>query len=152
MRMIIACMAVMVAAASCNTLGVYEQTTTFPSYQWKSGFRPSFTLQVTDTSCMYNLYVVVRHEDGYHYKDIWLNVQVKDPDSTFTIRREFVLADNTKWLGSSMDDVIDHRMVFNPAPLSLKKGVYTFMLTQLMREDPLQHILNAGIRVEKVTP
>jgi hypothetical protein len=32
----------------------------------------------------------------------------------------------------------------------LKKGMYTFTLQHVMREDPLQYVMNAGIRVEKV--
>jgi hypothetical protein len=31
-----------------------------------------------------------------------------------------------------------------------KKGDYTFTLEQIMREDPLKNVLNAGLRIEKV--
>jgi gliding motility-associated lipoprotein GldH len=134
---------------SCNTLDVYEKTTAFSSHEWKSNQTLPFTFAIKDTSSLYNFYVVLRHEDSYRYKNIWLNIQVKDPDSTYTIKREFTLADNSKWLGTGMDDIIEHRMVFNSIPISLKKGDYTFTLQQIMREDPLQHLLNAGIRVEK---
>jgi len=137
---------------SCNPLDVFEKLTTFPTHEWKGSEKPSFTFIITDTSSLYNLFVVLRHEDAYRYKNIWLNIQVKDPDSTYTIKREFMLADNTKWLGTEMDDIIDHRMAFNLLPAKLKKGNYTFTLQEIMREDPLQHVLNAGIRVEKVKP
>jgi gliding motility-associated lipoprotein GldH len=95
---------------------------------------------------------VLRHEDAYHYKNIWLQVKVKDPDSSYTFKREFTLADNTKWLGMSIDDITEHRMIFNEAPIRLKKGDYTFTLQQIMREEPLEHLLSAGIRVEKIKP
>ena len=55
-----------------------------------------------------------------------------------------------RWLGSGMDDIFEHRILINPQPRPLRKGTYTFTLEQDMREDPLEHILNAGIRVEKV--
>lgn len=137
---------------SCNTLDVFEKTKAFPEHEWKSNDKPAFTFNINDTSSLYNMYVVIRHEDAYRYKNIWLNVLVKDPDSSYTIKREFTLADNTKWLGTGIDDIIEHRIIFNALPISLKKGNYTFTLEQIMREDPLQHILNAGIRVEKVKP
>ena len=137
---------------SCNTLDVFEKTKAFPEHEWKSSEKPSFNFTISDTTSLYNMYVVIRHEDAYRYKNIWLNVQVKDPDSTYTIKREFTLADNTKWLGTGIDDVFEHRIIFNGLPISLKKGNYTFTLEEIMREDPLQHILNAGIRVEKVKP
>ena len=86
------------------------------------------------------------------YKNIWLNVQMKSPDSTIQIKREFILSNNTQWLGTTMSDIVEHRIAFNKTPARLVKGKYTFTLQQAMREDPLDYILNAGIRVEKVKP
>ena len=82
-----------------------------------------------------------------------MNLTVKGPADVVTVRREFVLGNNKKgWLGSGMDDIFEHRIAFNDKPAPLRKGKYTFTLQQDMREDPLDHILNAGIRVEKVKP
>jgi gliding motility-associated lipoprotein GldH len=92
----------------------------------------------------------MRHEDAYNYNNIWINLTVKSPVDVVTIRREFILANNKQgWLGSSMDDIIENRIPFNDKPAPLHKGTYTFTLQQDMREDPLDHIINAGIRVEK---
>lgn len=136
--------------ASCTaTVGLYEKTASFASHEWSSDNKPSFTFEITDTVHPYQLYFVLRHTDAYRYKNIWVNIQVKSPDSTYTVSRQFNLADGEKWLGSGMDDVFEHRIAFSRAPGLLKKGSYTFELRQVMREDPLQHVLNAGIRIEK---
>ena len=137
---------------SCNTLDVYEKTVAFPKHNWSSSDTTSFNFQITDTSSLYNLFVVIRHEDAYAFKNIWLNIKVKTTDSAYTIKREFQLADNSHWLGAAMDDIIEHRIRFNASPIQLKKGNYTFTLQQVMREDPLLHLMNAGIRVEKAKP
>lgn len=136
--------------ASCTTLGVYEQTKTFQNHEWKSTEAGTFSFEVADTNQLYNMYVVLRHEDAYRYKNIWLDIDVVAPDTTLQIKREFTLSDNTKWLGSAMSDIVEHRINFNAAPAKLKKGIYKFTVKQAMREDPLQYILQAGIRVEKV--
>ncbi|WP_298412184.1 gliding motility lipoprotein GldH [Hydrotalea sp.] len=143
---------VVLVMAACTTLNVFEKTIPFPNHTWSSIDTPSFQFNITDTNAFYNLYVVFRHEDAYRYKNIWLNITVHDPDSTYSFNREFTLANSMGWLGIAMDDIIDHRMAFNTLPAKLKKGQYTFTLQQLMREDPLQHVLNAGLRIEKVTP
>jgi gliding motility-associated lipoprotein GldH len=152
MKSIIALLAVFIMVTSCNSIDVYEKTNVFPQHEWKGNQLQSFTFNITDTISSYNLYVVFRHEMAYRYKNLWLNVKVKDPDSSYSFKREFTLANNKDWLGTGMDDIIDHRIIFNQAPIHLKKGVYTFILQQIMREDPLQYALNAGIRVEKVKP
>jgi gliding motility-associated lipoprotein GldH len=130
---------------------VYERTVTFPSHKWSSSEKPSFTFEIEDTLAMYNIFMVVRHEDAYAYSNIWVKMYVKGPSDSFEIRKNFMLADNkTGWLGSGMYDIFEHRIPFNESPAPLHKGKYTFTLKQDMREDPLGHIINAGIRVEKV--
>lgn len=134
---------------ACTTIDLYEKTASFPEHEWGSNRQPAFTFNITDTSHPYQLFFVLRHTDAYRYKNIWVQIQVKEPDSTYTVSREFPLAAAHKWLGEGMDDVYEHRIPFSKAPALLKKGAYTFTLKQIMREEPLQHILNAGIRLEK---
>lgn len=139
-----------IGLASCQTIDIYEKTATFREHNWKSGEQPSFTFQITDTTSLYNIFLVMRHEDAYNYNNIWINLIVKSPADVVTIRREFILANNRQgWLGRGMDDIIEHRIPFNDKPAPLRKGTYTFTLQQDMREDPLDYIINAGIRVEK---
>ena len=49
-----------------------------------------------------------------------------------------------------MDDIFEHRIRITQTPFRFQKaGEYQFRLQQIMREDPLQHVLNVGLRVEK---
>jgi len=137
---------------ACNTIGVFEKTDAFGGHAWPSSSRPSFVFDIQDTSAYYNLYAVLRHTDAYHYNNIWLSITSIAPgDTAITMQQSFKLGDNKLgWLGTTMDDVIEHRMLITGKPVKLKKGSYTFILQQIMREDPLLNVLNAGIRVEKV--
>lgn len=139
------------AFAGCNTLDVYEQIHSFSTHEWKSADKPSFTFTITDTTSRYDIYVILRHEDAYHFKNIWLNVSTIAPKDTLKTQLINVpLADNKKgWLAAGMDDIYDHRARITAAPVALRKGDYTFTLQQNMREEPLQYVLAAGIRVEK---
>lgn len=142
---------IVLGLSACQTIDVYEKTTAFPLHSWKNAEKPSFTFQISDTTSLYNIYFVLRHEDAYSYNNIWVNLTVKGPTEVVNVRREFILGNNRQgWLGSGMDDIFEHRILFSDKPAPLHKGQYTFTLQQDMREDPLDHILNAGIRVEKV--
>jgi gliding motility-associated lipoprotein GldH len=138
---------------SCNTsLGTFEKNIAIPKHTWSSAFKPEISFEIEDTSSRYNLYVVIRHFDAYRYNNIWLNVEMQFPGDTIRSQSlDLRLAtDDRGWLGSGMDDVFEHRVLITKEPQFLKrKGIYRFRLEHLMREDPLDYVLNIGIRVEK---
>jgi len=134
----------------CTTIGVYEKTQAFSDHAWASSNKLDFSFDIADTAASYNVFVVLRHTDAYRYNNIYLNITSVNPgDTAVTTQQNFTLANNNGWLGSAMDDVIEHRMAINRYPVKLKKGKYQVTLKQIMRDDPLPDILNAGIRVEK---
>lgn len=138
--------------AGCTTVDVFEKNASFPNRQWPSARQPDFSFEITDTVSRYNIYVVVRHLDAYRYNNLWLNIYTKAPgDSTAKPQAlDLQLASNDKgWLGAGMDDIYEHRIKISQAPLALKAGLYKFQLEQIMRDEPLENILNVGIRVEK---
>jgi gliding motility-associated lipoprotein GldH len=137
--------------ASCNKIDFFEKTVSFKNHEWSASNKATINFDVSDTAADYNLFVVLRHSDAYGYNNIWLNLTVIPPgDTARSELKEFQLAKNNKeWLGSGMDDIFEHRIKVNPQPFKCKAGNYTFILQQMMREDPLEHVLNAGIRVEK---
>lgn len=141
-----------VVLTSCEPINIYEKTAKFPAHNWGSADTPSFTFEITDTAALYHIYFVLRHQDAYNYNNIWVNIAMQSPVDTITVRREFILANSRQgWLGSGMDDIFEHRIPLNNKPAPLHRGKYTFRLQQAMREDPLKHVLNAGIRVQKAT-
>jgi gliding motility-associated lipoprotein GldH len=134
---------------------VFEKDVTLPGQQWESRFRPTvdFTIAAQDTAYLYNVYLVLRHTDAYNYNNIWIKGTVRQPGDTAarSERYDLLLATNDKgWLGSGMDDIFEHRVQIQQQTKFKKPGTYTFMLEQVMREDPLKHVLNVGVRVEKV--
>lgn len=137
--------------AGCKQIDVYERVVPFPKHQWPTTDKPAFNFTITDTAAFYNVFVVLRHGDAYHFNNLWLDITTIPPgDTAQTVRANLKLGDNQKWLGNTIDDIVEHRILINNNPLRFKAGNYKFILQQVMREDPLQYILNAGIRVEKV--
>jgi gliding motility-associated lipoprotein GldH len=82
-----------------------------------------------------------------------MNIFTHVPGDTIHKQRlDLRLATDEKgWLGSGMDDIYEHRILITRTPQRLlKSGLYKFRFEQIMREDPLQHVMNVGVRVEKV--
>jgi gliding motility-associated lipoprotein GldH len=143
--------------AACSIpAGVFEKDVTVPRQQWESNFKPriDFIVKEEDTASLYNVYFVLRHTDAYNYNNIWIQGTVLQPGDTATKseRYNLVLATNEKgWTGDGMDDIYENRLQIQSQTKFKRPGTYTFMVEQIMREDPLKHILNVGIRVEKAT-
>ena len=136
---------------SCNTIDVYEKTTPVPRHEWSSNNNLSFTFTSADSLAYYNIYFVIRHTESYHFNNIWVNfISVEPNKKTQTQKLNLQLTNANGWMGASMDDIIEQRVLLFNHPVKLTKGDNTFYIQQVMREDPLQNVLNAGIRVEKV--
>lgn len=136
---------------SCETINVFEKNVSIPNHEWSNTFKPEIEFEITDSTALYNIYVVIRHTDAYRYNNIWLNVHTQMPgDTTLKQRLDLRLATDDKgWLGSGMDDIFEHRILITKSPQQLRNGLYKFRLEQIMREEPLQYVMNVGIRVEK---
>ncbi|HEY0356402.1 MAG TPA: gliding motility lipoprotein GldH [Flavisolibacter sp.] len=139
---------------SCNTIDLYEKNVAIPGHQWQSSFKPRFQFNIKDTTVPYHLFIVLRHNEKYNYNNIWVKLSIQPPsDTTHTEQLELTLANNEKgWLGTSMDDLYEHRVrVTPPNGFMLKKGDYSFTIQQIMRDDPLENVMNVGLRIEKKT-
>ena len=138
---------------ACGTIDVFEKNVNIPNHEWSNTYKPEISFEISDTTSLYNIYVVLRHTDAYRYKNIWMNIYTQIPGDTIRKQRlDLLLATDDKgWLGSGMDDIFEHRIRITNQPQRLtKSGSYKFRLEQIMREEPLQYVMNIGIRVEKV--
>lgn len=138
---------------SCRQVAVYEKNTPIPNYKWQSNFAATGSFTIEDTAAFYNVSIVLRHTDEYAYNNIWLNVGLQSPgDSMYFQKIDLLLgSDASGWEGSGMNDIWEMRKLLNGQARRFKKpGTYQFEILQLMRDEPLKHVMSAGLRVEKM--
>ncbi|HMO34064.1 MAG TPA: gliding motility lipoprotein GldH [Lacibacter sp.] len=137
---------------SCMQLDAFEDHVPINDHRWDSAFQPEFRFTIQDTVSTYDVSVVLRHTDAYAYKNIWLFVSTLQPgDSSYRKERfELILQHpDGRWIGTGLGDVHELRHpLFRNIRLS-KPGTYTIRLQQNMRDNPLEHVMDAGIRIEK---
>jgi gliding motility-associated lipoprotein GldH len=140
--------------STCTTVDLYEKNVTIPGHKWSSAFQPEFTFTIKDTTVPYQLFLVLRHTDKYNYRNIYVNLYTRQPgiDTTSKIRFDLTLATDEKgWLATGMDDIYEHRLTLTAPGYFKRSGTYTYTVEQIMREDPLENIMNVGLRIEKIT-
>ena len=141
-----------ISLVACSHINIYEKTATIPSQAWFYNNIPSFSFTISDTLAAYNIYIILRHTDAYEYNNIWLRLGTQTPDNDKHFQNlDLTLGTDAKgWEGQGMDDIFEVRKNITRGPVPFKKaGNYTFTVAQIMRENPLKHILNVGIRIEK---
>ena len=139
---------------SCHLpTGAFEKNISIPGQSWQSSYKPEISFNIKDTASLYNIFFVIRHSDAYNFNNIWIRASVDQPEESNLKSKQYdlTLATSDKgWIGSAMDDICEARLLIQPRTRFRKTGDYHITLEQIMREDPLKHILNIGIRVEKM--
>ncbi|HYF32706.1 MAG TPA: gliding motility lipoprotein GldH [Chitinophagaceae bacterium] len=138
--------------AACGPINTFEKNVAIPGQEWHTSFKPVITFDITDTSSLYNVYVVLRHRNAYRYNNIWIRGTVQQPGDTATRSRQYELKladDAAGWLGRGMDDIFEHRILIQERTRFTRPGQYRFVLEHTMRNDPLEYVMNVGLRIEK---
>ena len=137
--------------SACNQASLFERLENIPDAEWKTGEILDFSIEIPDTTQNYYLIVTIRHTYKYAYRNVWVKLGLQQPGSDSITYRDFdlPLANNERWLGVGMDDVYERRIRLFGKPVRFTStGTARFTLQQIMRDNPLKHVLQAGIRVE----
>ncbi len=143
---------------SCGNGSFYKEYKSIPvETGWKASEKLSFDVNIDDTVSLNNVYINVRNDDSYSYRNLQMVLHTTYPDGkkkSDTV--ECLLADEQNhWLGNGAGDLWDNRIFFKKNTRFPIKGKYQFSFEQIMRYgtkntiDPLYLILDVGIEIEK---
>lgn len=142
---------VVMAFAACDADKFYDESLSLPGDRWPKEDALSFTVNIEDTLSPYSFYLNVRNSTSYKYNNIYFFLTTSYPGggmSRDTI--ECMLASkNGKWLGKGNGRYRDNRIWIRDNIRFPRRGEYTLRLNQAMREDVLEGISEAGVRLEK---
>ncbi len=141
------------AVTSCTKNDRYEKSQNFHSEVWRYADTAKFEVKVMDSTARYNIYLTLRRNVNYPYSNIWVNMGTLMPDSlqrTYSDLELTLEEKNGKPTGNRVGNNIEHLFIIQKG-VKMHTGIYSFWITQKMREDKLRGILNVGIRVRKQT-
>jgi gliding motility-associated lipoprotein GldH len=139
--------------ASCQDQSLIVDTNIeLDKHNWSYTEKVRIPLSIESADIPFNLYLNLRHTSDYKYSNIFLLIHITGPDGKkITERREFKLAQpDGEWLGSGSGNLYSYQIIFKEDYKFPLKGKYMIELEQNMRDNPLDHITDAGIRVERV--
>ena len=142
-----------ISLTGCDKNVVYKAYEDIDDGQWFIKNTPSFKVEITDSTQLYNVFYIVRNTLQYPYYNLYLTRKITAPDSSVTTNLEEVFLSNEttgKPFGKGLGDLFDHKIPFLRNHKFPQNGTYTFTLSQSMRQNPLPFIMGIGISVEKV--
>jgi len=143
-----------ISISACVRINQFEKNIQIPESKWTYKFEPEVKFEIKDTNSLYDVFVTLRHNDAYAYRNLWLDIATRQPGDALFQKERFELTlqqTDGKWLGTGYGDIWELRHPLLKQIRFKKQGEYTIRLRQIMRDDPLMHIMNAGIRIEKAS-
>ncbi|MCZ4695478.1 gliding motility lipoprotein GldH [Ancylomarina euxinus] len=149
--LLIISLALILITSACQDNRVYESYVDIPNHEWNKDYTARFEVEITDSIQLHNIYVNIRNTGKYPYSNLWLFIKQIDPEGKMTEEKyECQLASDTgEWYGSGFGNIFDLQMLYKPAILFTKPGLYTFEMVQGMRDDKLLGVVNIGLKLDK---
>ena len=137
--------------SSCDKNKVFDNYKSIPISGWEKDSPVIFNFHIANTNQQYNLYLNVRNKTSYNYRNLWLFIEITEPDGTMKKDTfEITIATSTgEWLGKGFGELKILESIFHRDVTFSKTGVYTIKIQHGMRENNLKGINDIGFMVEK---
>ena len=133
---------------SCRQTDVYNEFNTLPRNGWFKRDVQRFTPESPDSTGRYDLYLTLRHNGDYAYRNLWLFVSYTGADGvqkTDTVNCELA-AEFGRWSGGGWGSYYQQELLLDDCFRFVgKEQVVT--IQQAMRDDRIRGISDVGIRI-----
>lgn len=138
-------------ASACQDSRLYENYVDIPNHKWSKEHIARFEVEITDSTQLHNIFIDIRNTGRYPYSNLWLFIKQTDPEGKVSENKfECQLASDTgEWYGSGFGNIFDLQVLYKPAVIFSKPGLYIFEMVQGMRDDNLPGIVNIGLKIDK---
>lgn len=142
---------VLLLMSSCDSSMVFEASENLKGASWGKNDVLHYQVNITDTTGIHTVLITTRNLGSYRYSNLFLFINTTSPTGAQLIDTlEISLADaGGEWKGSGLGDLYYLRTPWRSQVRFPFPGVYSFSITQGMREDELKGIGDVGIRIEK---
>ncbi|MFW5892130.1 MAG: gliding motility lipoprotein GldH [Bacteroidota bacterium] len=136
---------------ACNNQVVFEKNKKIDTQGWHYLEKVDFEFESQDTSALYNIYLNVRNNRDYPYRNFIVFFQTHFPDGRiFTDTIEANLARRSgQWTGEGFGNIKSNSFHFRRDVWFPEKGNYKFFIQHAMRNEYLPGITHIGIRIEE---
>lgn len=138
--------------SSCNNNSVFDNYKSISVSGWEKNSPVIFNFNIVNAGQQYDLYLNVRNKTSYKYSNLWLFIEITEPDGGIFKKDTVeisIAAPNGEWLGEGFGELRTRVSMFGRDVTFSQTGVHTIKIQQVMRENNLKGISDIGFMVEK---
>lgn len=135
--------------SACHERVVYTTFYSQPLEGWHQDSALTYTAEIADSTALYDMLIVVRHNGEYPYQNLWLFVD--EYKGNMLLHRDTIEAmmadDYGRWFGKGINRY-ELPLLYDAHRRFEQTGEYTFAIRQGMRTEWLKGITDVGVVVE----
>jgi gliding motility-associated lipoprotein GldH len=144
----------LLATLSCTENRYFEANQDFPDRVWTMNNNIDFTFTVDDPEALYQLYINIRNDVDYPYRNLYIHYSLVDSlDNILDKKLQDIQLFEAKTgapYGENVSNIYSHQILLEDSVAFPSKGQFTITYKQYMRTDSLKGIYSAGLRIEKM--
>jgi gliding motility-associated lipoprotein GldH len=135
----------------CTEDRVFEENADFRAKVWPIAEKVNFEFEIENTKSYYQLYLNIRHDADYPYRNIYIQYQLKDTtkfimENALANVKLFSDTEGTPF-GKATSNVFSYQELLLDSMRFPHQGAYTFSMDQYMRVDSLSGVYSVGIKI-----
>jgi len=137
---------------ACTSKEIFSEFHSFPDAVWERSEKANFEVSVLDSTQQYDVFLEIRNNNDYPFRNLWLFVDVTMPDGKQ--RRDTINAELAdvygRWHGKGIS-LYTYSFLYESNIQYPNTGAFLYSITQGMREESLNGISDIGFFVLKKT-
>ena len=113
---------VMIIVTGCTGSALYEKSFDFENKEWAQNVKPSFTVDIKDTTTAYNFIITLRTTTEYKFSNLWIYLNTATPDGQ-KVREPYemkITNPDGSWAGKKTGTIVEKSIYF-------KNSVFLFL-------------------------
>lgn len=136
---------------ACGEQHFYHEQHQLRDEGWSYTDTLIYQVDIADTVSRYDIMLDIEHLESYSYQNVYIKIITTFPDqNTVSQVLPIDFADHTGiWYGDCKGKSCQVRVVLQEKALFEDIGLHTFTICQHMRVDPVKHISNVSLLLDK---
>ena len=143
-----------IGISACSPGTLVKESQSVNNGVWTYADSLQFTVAIEDTSRLYDISLLVKHDKSYAFQNLYVKVHTRFPNGKIlSPSLSLELADKSgDWLGKCSGNTCRIEIPIQQNAYFDEKGDYIFTLEQYMRTDSLPGVRSLGLHVRDIGP